>query len=70
MMAPQLQPALPARPAPADIGTARDVLYDSFQIWLWSRGAGTMDEIESDLRGGRLAEPFRQWLRTRTRRSS
>lgn len=60
--------AAPARSAPTDIGTARELLYGSFQIWLWSRGVGTMDEIECDLRGGRLKDVFYEWLRTRTRR--
>ena len=53
---------------PTDIGAAREVLYGSFQMWMWSRGVGTMDEIEADLRGGRLGEAFRQWLRARVRR--
>ena len=58
----------PVRPSPTDIASAREVLYGSFQIWLWSRGAGTMDEIECDLRSGRLNASFGQWLRTRARR--
>lgn len=56
--------------APADIGSARESLYAAFQIWLWTRGFGTLEEIESDLRGGRLSEPFRQWLQTRAARSN
>jgi hypothetical protein len=53
---------------PADIGAAREALYGSFQIMMWCRGFGTMEEIEADLRAGRLGEPFRQWLNTRRNR--
>ncbi len=58
----------PPGPTPADIGAARESLYGSFQIWLWSRGFGTMEEIESELRGGGLEQNFRNWLRTRSSR--
>lgn len=57
-----------SRAAPADIGAARDALYGSFQVWLWSRGCGTMEEIEVDLRAGRLGQVFQAWLRERAKR--
>ena len=58
------------RPAPADIGAAREALYGSFQIWLWCRGHGSMEEIEEDLRAGRLEGPFREWLGARRNRKN
>jgi hypothetical protein len=58
----------PARQTPSDIGAARELLYGSFQIWLWSRGFGTMEEIESELRSGGLEQHFRNWLRVRSSR--
>lgn len=56
------------RTAPADIGAAREALYGPFQLWLWSRGCGTMAEIETELREGRLTKVFQVWLRSRVRK--
>jgi hypothetical protein len=65
---PALAQRRPARQNPLDIGAARELLYGSFQIWLWSRGFGTMEEIDSELRSGGLKQHFRDWLRTRSSR--
>jgi len=54
--------------APADIGVARESLYGCFLLWMWTRGFGPMEEIEADLREGRLGDSFRQWLQTRGQR--
>lgn len=52
---------------PADIGAAREALYTAFQFWLWSLGCGAMEDIESELREGRLGTMFQIWLRSRSR---
>ena len=51
---------------PADIGAAREELYGTFQFWLWSRGCGTMEEIETALHNGRLSRIFQLWVRSRS----
>lgn len=57
-----------SRTAPADIGAAKEALYGPFQLWLWSRGCGSMEEIEAELRAGLLGQLFQVWLRERNPR--